>query len=623
MKSKIALIIVFCIQLTYINSFAQGWDYNNNRIAVSADGNSAPDRLHKWPIGDPDDWGANAAILAILAKMEMQDKLVHYSYNNFIDAPSGPDSENQNKISCDGGIIRWHFDATKFYDVTTQLEEAKTSLAKEMAKSSADDPLYFIHAGLSEFVYQAVEKAIEMGGLENLKHVMLVSHSGFNENHKRREWHHTWADIQKLCGNRIQYHKIKDQNACDQRELLWCSGKDFSPWYWMRDHKDESLNWLYTRLQAHDTGKADISDCGMLFWLLTGDEDGNPKKFKNFIADGIPNSVRGIAIEKALDAHAKFSLNAIEDFPIITIPGFSPPYKDQHRKAMAIDAVHYKGVYAASIVELTAPKGLYDITLTSLSEIDGESSYRLRINGEIIGEIQNTKTEIDYQNQTYTFKNISLNKINDIQLEFNSHSNGKIPEGDAFAFSRGRWTELQFHCVEKAIKKNIEGHFITIEGEHFDLHGAWAFKDDDKASGGRYIEYTGPNSYQDAIKKHTCESKFEIKDPGTYTVKWLMRQPKDAEGDKSNDAWINFPDATQIGREPIKGFHKFVGRGKIDFIMNGQLDLHGDQPWMTVKFEKAGFYTLQLAGRSEFLQIDKIVLYKDMSFEEAKIETNN
>lgn len=443
MKSKIVLIIVFCIQFNNLQSFAQGWDFNNNRIAISADGNSAPDNLHKWPIGDPDDWGANAAILAILAKLEMQDNLVHYSYNNFINAPAGPDSENQNKISCDGAIIRWHFDATKFFDVTTQFEDAKTSLAKEIVKSTADNPLYFIHAGLSEFVYQAVEKAIEMGGLENLQHVLFVSHSGFNENHKRRKWHHTWADIQKLCGNRIQYHKIKDQNACDEANVLWCSGKDFSPWYWMRDHKDESIKWLYARLQAHDTGKADISDCGILFWLLTGDEDGSPEKFKNFIADGIPNSVQGIAIVKELDAQANFTLKAIEDFPIITIPGFAPPYKDQYRKAMAINAVHYKEVYAASKVQLTAPKGLYDISLTSLAEIDGESSYRLRINGKIVGEIQNTKTEKDYQSQTYTFKNISLNKINDIQLEFNSHSNGKIPEGDAFAFSRGRWTELK------------------------------------------------------------------------------------------------------------------------------------------------------------------------------------
>ncbi|QVY66254.1 hypothetical protein [Polaribacter sp. Q13] len=405
--------------------------------------------------------------------------------------------------------------------------------------------------------------------------------------------------------------------------MLWCSGKDFSPWYWMRDHKDESINWLYTRVQAHDTGKADISDCGLLYWLITGNENGSPEKFENFIGDGIPNSVQEIAIEKTLDANSIFTLNAIQDFPIITIPGFSPSYKDEHRKAMAIDAVHYKGVYAASKVQLTAPKGVYDITLTSLSEIDGESSYRLKVNSKIIGETQNTKTEIDYKKQTYTFKNIKLEGVSDIQVEFNSHSNGKIPEDNAFAFSRGRWTELKFHCIEKAIEKKIEGNFISIEAEHFDLHGEWAFRNDDKASGGRYIEYTGANSYQDVVDKNTCESNFEVKEPGTYTVKWFMRQPYSAEGEKSNNAWINFPDAIQVENEPVKGFQKFKGQGKIDFVMNGQLDLDRNQSWMTVKFEKAGFYTLQLSGRSELLQIDKIILYKDMSFEEAKIESNN
>lgn len=616
------LATTFLVLLLLSNGlFAQSWGYQQNRIAVSADGNSAPDHKHKWPIGDPDDWGANAAILAILAKLEMQDKLVHFSYNNFIDAPAGPDGENQNKISCDGGIIRWHFDESVFYDVTTHLEEAQLSLAKEMAKSTAEDPLYFIHAGLSEFVYLAVEKAIELGGLENLKHVKLVSHSGFNENHKRREWHHTWDDIKELCGNRIQYHKIKDQNACNSRDILWCSGKDFSPWYWMRDHQDESIRWLYTRAQAHETGKADISDCGMLFWLLEGDEDGNPEKFKTFLGDGITSSVQGIAIEKELDNQSKFTLNAWEDFPALKIPGFAPSYKCKWTKAMAIDAVHYKGVYAASKVELTAPKGLYDITLTSLTEIDGESSYRLRVNGELIGKTQNNVSDKDYQKRTHTFKNIQLDGTSDIQIESNSHSNGKIPEDDAFAFSRGRWTELKFHCVEKVVEKEIEGHLITIEGEHFDLHGEWRFKNDAKASGGQYIEYFGKNNYPEVVKKQTIETNFEVKEPGRYTVKWFMRQPEDAEGDKSNDAWINFPDAIQIGREPIEGFHKFVGRSKVDFGCNGQLDLHGDQPWMSVEFKEAGFYTLQLSGRSEFLQIDKIILYKGMSFDDAKKKT--
>ncbi|MGQ1784840.1 MULTISPECIES: hypothetical protein [unclassified Saccharicrinis] len=287
MKLNKNLLLTLLITLAFGNINAQSWGYNNNRIAISFDGNSAPDHQYKWPIGDPDDWGATAASMAIIAKLGLQDKLVHCSYNNFIDAPAGPDNENQNKLSCDGSIIRWNFDASRFFDVTTQLEEARTNLATEMVKSTADDPLYFMHAGLSEFVYRAVEKAIDMGGLEALSHVKLLSHSGFNENEKRRSYHRDWNAIKELCGNRIQYKKIKDQNAKWDPDLLWNSGKDFSVWYWMRDHQDENIRWMYTRVQAHNKGVADISDCGMLFYLLVGDEDGNPEKFKEFIDDGI------------------------------------------------------------------------------------------------------------------------------------------------------------------------------------------------------------------------------------------------------------------------------------------------------------------------------------------------
>ena len=611
------LIIVFNFSST-VN--AQSWNYNNNRIAISFDGNSAPDNQYKWPIGDPDDWGASAASLAIIAKLKLQDKLVHCSYNNFIDAPAGPDNENQNKISCDGAIIRWHFDASKFYDVTTQLEKAKTNLAIEMKKSTAKDPLYFIHAGLSEFVYQAVEKAIEMGGLEALKHVKLVSHSGFNENETRRDWHHTWADIQELCGNRIQYHKINDQNACTKPNVLWCSGKDFSPWYWMRDHKDESIRWMYKRVQAHDTGKADISDAGMLFWLLTGDENGNPEKFNTFLGNGIPNSLQGISITKELDSNNNFTLLAAEDFPILTIPGFVAPYKDNYRKAMAIDAAQHKNVFAASKVQLTAPKGLYNITISTLGEIDGESTYRLKVNGVEVGKLQNKETLKDYNVYAHTFNNVKLKDVNDIQVEFNSNSNGKIPEGDAFAFARGRWTQLKFHCVKKDIKKKTTGTIISIEGEHFDLHGHWKFANDKKASGGRYIQYIGENHFQEVVNKEVCDAYFIVEEPGLYTVKWMMRQPDNSEGDTSNDAWISFPNVPSYGnKEALKGYNKFHGRGKESFVLNGQLDLHEKgQPWLTVEFPKAGQYAIKIGGRSQFLQIDKIILYKDIEFKELK-----
>ena len=88
--SKLFYLLFISIVLSGQTISAQ-WGYSNNRVAVSFDGNSAADNQYKWPTGDPDDWGALAASCAIMAKLGLKDKLVHCSYNNFIDAPSGPD----------------------------------------------------------------------------------------------------------------------------------------------------------------------------------------------------------------------------------------------------------------------------------------------------------------------------------------------------------------------------------------------------------------------------------------------------------------------------------------------------------------------------------------------------
>ena len=104
----------------------------------------------------------------------------------------------------------------------------------------------------------------------------------------------------------------------------------------------------------------------------------------------------------------------------------------------AINAGAHKNKYAASTKVFDGASSYYDITLTSLTEEDGESTYRLKVNGKLVGEFQNPETTADMQPFTHTFKNVLVLKDDVIQIESNTHSNGKIPEGDGFAFSRGR-----------------------------------------------------------------------------------------------------------------------------------------------------------------------------------------
>ncbi|MFI3321523.1 MAG: hypothetical protein R3Y50_03260, partial [Rikenellaceae bacterium] len=98
---KVALLLLILLSLSPKFIFSNSnkiekeinWrDYDGNRIAISFDGNSEPDYEHEnnskpgivWPIGDLDEWGATAASCAIIAKLGIQERLVHCSYNNFI-----------------------------------------------------------------------------------------------------------------------------------------------------------------------------------------------------------------------------------------------------------------------------------------------------------------------------------------------------------------------------------------------------------------------------------------------------------------------------------------------------------------------------------------------------------
>lgn len=610
----LSLLAIFQVSIA-IAAPSNPMGFEKNRIAMSFDGNSAPDHEYKWPTGDPDDWGALPASLAIIAKLGLQDKLVHCSYNNFIDAPAGPDAENQLKIGADGAIERWSFKKSVFFDVTTQREKAVANLAAEMARSTESDPLYFMHAGLSEFVYLAVEKVVADGKIESLSHVHLLSHSGFNENEKRRPHHRVWSDIQKIAGDRIQYKKIKDQNQKGDPHVLWNSGENFQVWSWMRDHSDPDVQWLFSRVKAHKGGVADISDCGMLFFLLVGDDDGSPKKFETFIGDGILEHDSTAEVGKA--ATGPILLNALADFQDISIDGFAPAYRDPARKSLAIDASKYKDTFAAATARFPGAAGTYDITLEALMELDGESTYRLVIDGKPVGSSQNPTTEKDYQLHRHQFRSVDLKEGSIIQVEFNSHSNGKVPEGDAFAFARGRWRQLSIVPAAPALKDSGQA-LITIEAEAMERATGWQLAESDAASGGSYLFYNGPNSFA-RVTAHRIKATFNVEMAGRYSVKWNMRQPDGVPGDQANDAWICFKDATQLARQTtITGFHKFVGRSKNTFALNGQLDLEGDQPWMTVEFPKPGQYQLEIAGRSKGFQLDRVVLYRGIEFEELK-----
>ncbi len=138
-------------------------------------------------------------------------------------------------------------------------------------------------------------------------------------------------------------------------------------------------------------------------------------------------------------------LTAISDFESIEIDGYIPYYRDNGRQALAINAAksEYRSGYAAAEHRFQGDDGTYALTLYSMKETDGESEYMVSINGIEVLSSKNSPTQIDYSiREHHASKDVEIKNGDVIQVRSNAHTNGLIPEGDATAFARGRWTEL-------------------------------------------------------------------------------------------------------------------------------------------------------------------------------------
>jgi len=144
-------------------------------------------------------------------------------------------------------------------------------------------------------------------------------------------------------------------------------------------------------------------------------------------------------------------LQAISDFTNLD-SGEAPYYLDiaGGRNVLAINAADpaYRNKFARAEHEFTGSDGIYDITINALGEIDGDGTYRLIINGVIQGESVNEPVSSDYTVIEHHFQGIALTTFDTIAVESNAVSNEMIPEGDGFAFARGRWRSVSLDVYD-------------------------------------------------------------------------------------------------------------------------------------------------------------------------------
>lgn len=137
-----------------------------------------------------------------------------------------------------------------------------------------------------------------------------------------------------------------------------------------------------------------------------------------------------------------YQLNATTNF--FPVEDAIPYYLDGRNKCLAINAAkkENRDVFSAAINNFKFKPANYNVKLVTLTETDGESEYRVSVNGKLLGEAKNPESETDYKEVTFDLGNVELEPADVIKVEFNAVTNGKIPENDETAYSRGRWRGL-------------------------------------------------------------------------------------------------------------------------------------------------------------------------------------
>ncbi len=242
------------------------------RIAISSDGNQH----------DCDDIAASAVTIEMLAETGNASKLVYAGHSDHIWSSGGASwckggsasREQKMKDSFVGTAERYGgFNMSVFVNAKQNTNAAVDKLTAAINASTSDNPLSIVAAGPMEVIGRSLAKAAS----SKRRYVTIISHSSWNEGHADKpagkESKHTGWTLSEIR-NMGSPPAVKD--LPDQNSGLNASFSTFHQW---RDSSDSRLRWLWQRIQMQnrDINFADMSDAGMVHWLVAGRRSGDEK----------------------------------------------------------------------------------------------------------------------------------------------------------------------------------------------------------------------------------------------------------------------------------------------------------------------------------------------------------
>lgn len=263
---------LFITALSIMNAEAQVINFPGGRIALSNDGNQH----------DPDDIVALPMALAMIEAAGLKDKVVHIEHSNHV-CQNNPNMNRRMIESGYGAILLFGYHDSILFDYMSQGKRATENFARVINESSTESPLWILAAGPMETVWRALNSADK----DKLKHVTVISHSRWNQNHGDcgDSISHKWINlVEDFAGDGVFFVECcgPGQVPCTPEELNDprfladqnnSNGDDdfntpHDKWYWLRDAADPRLRWLYSRNPFNN--KFDPSDAGMAYFLITG-----------------------------------------------------------------------------------------------------------------------------------------------------------------------------------------------------------------------------------------------------------------------------------------------------------------------------------------------------------------
>jgi len=351
---------------------------------------------------------------------------------------------------------------------------------------------------------------------------------------------------------------------------------------------------------------------------------------------------------------------------VVRSDGFAPAYKDGGHNALAINPDSYKDKFAAAETTFTGKSGTYNITLTTLAETDGESTYKLLIDDRRIGQFTNPKTSQDYRQTLKTWNNVLVEKGAKIRVEFNSATNSQARQGSRKAYSRGRWTTLalippgatlspsgsqtgntglrdSFDVInaDTTVFEEMNG-LVAVEAEHVSVQmlsekRKWYVTSATKkpnispdgdesheasASGGAYLEVLpdtrrnnsnklirGENFSNEPGKMAVLVYPVHFNTPGRYYV-WVRAY---STGSEDNGLHVGLD-----GKWPESGQRLQWCEGKNTWRWESKQrtnEQHCGEPYkIYLDIENSGLHTIEFSMREDGFEFDKWLMTKDRDF---------